>query len=162
MPTRVLVGSPIVSPGIRMIHTVVMFVNPVRGKGSRGFINHIGHISIMPGESHEGGLEVSRAAVLDILSDSHRFAILECLVDRDDQVGVAELSQMVAEKIRDQSGSDESVDVKRLRIMLYHAQLPQLAARGVVDFDPSENRVVVTTRGKRVVAYLNQIEEIPP
>lgn len=93
-------------------------------------------------------------AVLSCLADERRRIVVATLVERDEQMDLADLAAAVADERRDgadrdddaegNSGDDQPPDAaEKLRIELHHAHLPKLDAARLVRYDADAETVTL-------------------
>lgn len=81
----------------------------------------------------------------DLLSDPHCRYLLTFLDDADGEVTVSTAARHVVAGITGSDPDSVSPDVqRRVQTWLHHGQLPRLAERGIVEFDPDANTVSLT------------------
>jgi len=74
-----------------------------------------------------------------LLADSRRRNVLDVLADRATPVDFTDLARAVAD--REFDGGADPDQVERVAVSLHHVHLPKMADCGVVEYDPSTNRV---------------------
>ncbi|WP_128475851.1 DUF7344 domain-containing protein [Halorussus pelagicus] len=84
------------------------------------------------------GISPALDATLDLLSNQRRRYVLYCLRKQGGAMSVEKL----AEQLTSWEGDD--ADGQRVRMDLYHSQLPRLDEAGAVEFDEDEGYVTLT------------------
>lgn len=116
----------------------------------------------MSEESPQQTEALSRETAFQLLSHSHRLALLDCLDAYDEPITLADVSEQVASEIEDEPLEDiEAESVKRIYISLYHSHIPRLEAHDIVQYNQERDLVTLDSRGDQLVAYMRQIHESP-
>jgi len=75
-----------------------------------------------------------------LLANDRRRVVIDALRDQPAPVELTTLARTVARRETDGTRFDEQ-HVERVAVALHHVQLPKLAEFGVVEYDPTTNRV---------------------
>lgn len=97
-------------------------------------------------------------AVVRLLSQPLRRALLSCLYQRDAPLAVADVSKEIVWRTNTVSSDDDTGDdAKDCYLSLHHRDIPKLAEYGVVTMNPEENTVALTERGEALVSRQDDI-----
>lgn len=102
--------------------------------------------------------------MLELLSSQRRRQTLSILVDRSQEVAVAELAEEIAAREHEVSiEENENGDTQRVHSMLYHKHLPKLADAGAISYDKDRGVVQALetdSRAQRVLAFATNDGEV--
>lgn len=102
--------------------------------------------------------ELSLDAVLRLLSQPMRRALLSCLYERDEPLAVADVSKEVVWRTKDKPSDEVTSDeAKNCYLSLHHRDIPKLAEYGVVTKNDEDNTVALTERGRELVREQDEI-----
>ena len=102
---------------------------------------------------------LSQDVLFDVLSHTHRRALLECLDDHGVSLALADVAEEVALLNSGRSIQEISPDdIKRIYMSLYHSHVPKLAAEGFVEYDQGRDIVNLTDRGAQLAALKNRLD----
>lgn len=102
--------------------------------------------------------DLSPDAVLRLLNQPMRRALLSCLYRRDEPLAVADVSKEIVWRTNDESrGEVTSDEAKDCYLSLHHRDIPKLAEYGVVTKDDGDNTVALTERGRELVSRRDDI-----
>lgn len=94
----------------------------------------------------------SSDAVLRLISQPMRRALLACLDQRDVPLAVADVSKEIVQRISDTPGGEVTEDeAEHCYLSLHHRDIPKLADYGIVRMNHEENTVELTARGEALV-----------
>ncbi|WP_306054651.1 DUF7344 domain-containing protein [Natronococcus wangiae] len=86
------------------------------------------------------------------LADRRRRIALACLLEAERALTVDELANEVA--VRERETREAADGIERMRIELYHKQIPLLANSNLVRYGADRNRVEPTDRVDEIEAFL--------
>lgn len=114
----------------------------------------------MSEESPQQSGSLSEETIFQLLSHSHRLALLDCLNKYDETLTLADLSEEVAsEMVEEPLEEIDAESVKEVYISLYHSHIPRLEAHNIVQYDHEQDLVTLDFRGDQLVTYMNKINE---
>lgn len=103
--------------------------------------------------------DLSQDVLFDVLSHTHRRALLECLDDHGVPLALADVAEEVALLNSGRSIQEISPDdIKQIYMSLYHSHVPKLAAGDFIEYDQERDLVNLTDRGARLAALKNQLD----
>lgn len=92
-------------------------------------------------------------AVMRLLSQPLRRALLSCLYQRDEPLAVADVSKEIVWRTNKLSSDEDTCDdAKDCYLSLQHRDIPKLAEYGVVTMNVEDNTVALTERGEALVS----------
>jgi len=114
----------------------------------------------MSGELSQQDDGLSRTTAFQLLSHSHRLALLECLDEHGEPLTLTDVSEEVACSIEDEALQNmDAASVKIIYVSLYHSHVPRLQSHDVVRYSQERDLVALTQQGERLVEYMNRLGE---
>lgn len=105
----------------------------------------------------------SSDAVLRLIGQPMRRALLACLYQREVPLAVADVSQEIVQRISDTPGDDGTEDeAEHCYLSLQHRDIPKLADYGIVTMNHAENTVELTARGEALVRTQDELRTHTP
>lgn len=102
--------------------------------------------------------DLSSDAVLRLISQPMRRALLACLYQRDVPLAVADVSKEIVQRATDKRGEEVSeAEAEHCYLSLHHRDIPKLAEYGVVTMNHEENTVELTARGEALVRNQDEL-----
>jgi predicted transcriptional regulator len=98
-------------------------------------------------------LDLSESAAFELISEKHRRYVIDVLADQESPLTLSELVDAVAAK--EQEVLVDMADNSALSVRLYHVDLPKLHKHGIIEFDPSADRIQPTDKLPALRQYIN-------
>ena len=100
----------------------------------------------------DDAIALSASSVYDLLADRDRRRLIEALGELDTPERLTALTRSIA-MARDEP---DVADIDWIYVRLYHTHVPKLEACGVVEYDPEEDTLVLTRKGRSLVDTLEE------
>lgn len=106
--------------------------------------------------SREGGAELSKGEIFDLLKNRRRRTVIRYLRENDGYAELNDLAEHIAAKENDidvrQLSSDQR---KRVYIGLYQCHLPKMDSLGVVDYDKDRGTIELQASVHQLLEYMD-------
>lgn len=103
---------------------------------------------------------LSQDLLFDVLSHTHRRALLECLDTHSVPLALADVAEEVALLNSGRSIQEISPEeLKRVYMSLYHTHVPKLTEEDLLQYDQARDLVELTERGSQLAALKNQLDD---
>jgi hypothetical protein len=110
--------------------------------------------------SREGGSELSKGEIFDLLKNQRRRTVIRFLRENDGYAELNDLAEYIAAKENDidvrQLSSDQR---KRVYIGLYQCHLPKMDSLGVVDYDKDRGTIELQASVTQLLEYMDLNED---
>lgn len=112
-------------------------------------------------ESRSAPDSPSQDAFYDVLADRRRRYVVESLGECQTPMALTDLADEVAKRERAAPLAEISAEEReRVSISLHHVHLPKLVDCDVVEYAQERREVALSTEGKRVESFLDDVADI--
>lgn len=103
--------------------------------------------------------ELSLSVAFELLSHSHRRALLGCLAQHDRAISLADAAEEVVQVNEERPIQQiPAEEIKQVYMRLYHVHIPKAKECGVVEYEQERDLVVLTDQGEELVAFADALD----